>query len=211
MKAREFWNESITQASWQKLQELSKEMSFTLIGGWAAWLWTKQHKSKDIDIIVDYKELEKIRQEYPLEKNDRLRKYEVKMQDFDIDIYLPHYSRLELPTEELLEEKVKIEGINTISCESLLILKQGAEIARRNSIKGRKDTIDIITLLLYAPISLEKYWKSLKEHGKESLKKELITEIQEFEGKESEQYLGISFQQFQKWKREIVEKIRKLR
>jgi hypothetical protein len=211
MKAEEFWHESITEASWKKLQELSKEINFILIGGWSAWLWTKQHKSKDIDIIVDYKELAKIKEKFPLEKNDRLKKYEIKMQEFGIDIYIPHYSKLELPVEELAKEKAKIEGINTISPEALLILKQGAEITRRESIKGRKDTIDILTLLFHSPINLQKYFEILKKHKKEKLKQELITEIQNFNPKEAEKYLGLSFQEFAKRKKETLEKIKKLK
>ena len=123
MKTKEFWHESLTEESWKKLQELSKEIGFTVIGGWGVWLWTKQHKSKDIDIIVDFQELTQLKEKYPMEKNDRLKKYEIKMQGFDIDIYVPFYSKLTLPTEDLLEKKVKIDGINTVSCESLLILK----------------------------------------------------------------------------------------
>src|SRR3989344_1653563 len=148
MKAKEFWHESLTEESWKKLQDTSKETELTVIGGWGVWLWTKQHKSKDIDIIVDFRELAKLKEKYSLEKNDRLKKYEVKMQGFDIDIYVPFYSKLALPIEDLLNEKVKITGINTISCESLLILKQGAEIDRRKTVKGQKDAIDLLTILL---------------------------------------------------------------
>ena len=74
----EFWNEMMTQASWEKLQELSDEFEFVLIGGWAAYLWCGMHKSKDIDIIVDYETLPKIQERYPLTKNDRLKKYRLR-------------------------------------------------------------------------------------------------------------------------------------
>ena len=64
----EFWNELVTQASWERLQELSKEIDFVLIGGWAAYLWTGKHKSKDIDIIVDYETLAEIAAKLPTGK-----------------------------------------------------------------------------------------------------------------------------------------------
>lgn len=35
MKAKEFWHESLTEESWKKLQELSREMELTVIGGWS--------------------------------------------------------------------------------------------------------------------------------------------------------------------------------
>ncbi|MFH0714982.1 MAG: DUF6036 family nucleotidyltransferase [Candidatus Diapherotrites archaeon] len=209
MKPKEFWHESLTEESWKKLQELSKELEFTVIGGWSVWLWTKQHKSKDIDIIVDFEELSKLKEKYSIEKNDRLKKYEIKMQGFDIDVYVPYYSKLSLPIEDLLKEKTKIEGINTISSEALLILKQGAEIERRQTIKGQKDAIDILTLLIYAPIDFKKYYALLEKNKKENLSKELTKEINNFNPKDSEKYLGTSFKEFAKKKKELLERIKK--
>ena len=210
MKAKEFWHESLTKESWKKLQELSKEMELTVIGGWGVWLWTKQHKSKDIDIIIDFQELANLKEKYSLEKNDRLKKYEVKMQGFDIDIYVPFYSRLALPIEGLLKEKVKIEGINTISCEALLILKQGAEIDRRGTIKGQKDAIDLLTILFYAPIDFKKYFALLEKNKKQAFAKELAGAITGFNPKDSEKYLGTNYKEFVKKKKQLLEKIKKL-
>ena len=210
MKAKEFWHESLTEESWKKLQELSKEMGLAVIGGWGVWLWTRQHKSKDIDIIVDFEELAKLKEKYPLEKNDRLKKYEIKLQGFDIDVYVPFYSRLALPIEDLLMERVKIEGINTICCESLLILKQGAEIDRRGTIKGQKDGIDLLTILLYAPIDFKKYFGILRKNRKEAFARELMVAISGFNPKDSEKYLGITYKEFSRRKKELLEKIRKL-
>ena len=209
MRAKEFWHESLTEESWKRLQELSKETDLTVIGGWSVWLWTKQHKSKDIDIMVDFQGLARLKEKYALNKNDRLKKYEIKMQGFDIDIYVPFYSRLALPVEELEKEKVRIAGINTISCESLLILKQGAEIERRGTVKGQKDTIDILTILLYAPIDFRKYFALLAKNKKESFAKELIGEMAGFNPKDSEKYLGINYKEFSRKKKEMLEKIKK--
>jgi len=73
------------------MQDLKKEkFRFIVIGGWAIYLWTGQHKSKDVDIIIpDFKELESLNKRYILKKNDRLKKYEIKIEEIDIDIYLP--------------------------------------------------------------------------------------------------------------------------
>ncbi|MBI5884851.1 V-type ATP synthase subunit B, partial [archaeon] len=150
----------------------------------------------------------KLKEKYSLEKNDRLKKYEIKLQGFDIDIYVPFYSRLALPIEDLLKEKVKIEGINTISCESLLVLKQGAEIDRRDTIKGQKDTIDLLTILLYAPIDFKKYFVILAKNKKEGFAKELVHEITSFDPKASEKYLGINYNEFSKKKKEILETLK---
>ena len=71
----EFWPELLTKASWERLVLLKKEFKFILIGGWAAYLHTGLHKSKDIDIIVDYDVLKKLEQKYDLIKNNNLKKY----------------------------------------------------------------------------------------------------------------------------------------
>ncbi|HLD75822.1 MAG TPA: hypothetical protein VI874_02295, partial [Candidatus Norongarragalinales archaeon] len=60
-----------------------------LIGGWAAFLWTGKHKSKDIDIVVGHDALSGLKQRQALTKNEKLRKYEIKRGDVDIDIYTP--------------------------------------------------------------------------------------------------------------------------
>lgn len=206
----EFWNELVTQASWEKLQKLSKEIDFVLIGGWAAYLWTGKHKSKDIDIIVDYETLAKLQQNYRLEKNERLHKYEIKFEKFDIDIYVPFFSELTLPLNEVMKDHTtKVQNIKTIKPEVLLILKQGAEIARRNSIKGIKDSIDILTLLIYAPVELKNYISLLKKYKLADYKKELAGIISNFSDDDIK-YLGMDFQEFKKWKRKKMEEIRQL-
>lgn len=211
MRTNEFWHESLTEKSWKRLQSLSKEIDLTVIGGWSVWLWTKQHKSKDIDILVDFGGLSLLKEKYSLEKNDRLKKYEIKLSEFDIDIYVPYYSTLTIPIEELLKETTKIEGIKTIPSEMLLILKQGAEIDRRKSIKGQKDTIDILTLLLYAPINLKKYHEQIDKYRKKNFLRELITEITQFNPIDSQRYLGINYNEWAKKKKELIEKIKKLK
>ena len=97
----EFYHNLITDKSFKILQDLRKKFDFILIGGWAVFLYTKSLKSKDIDIILDYDELEKIRKEFNLFKNERLKKYEIKIDEVDVDIYLPFFSKLGMPVEEI--------------------------------------------------------------------------------------------------------------
>ena len=205
----EFWPELLTKASWERLVLLKKEFKFILIGGWVAYLHTGLHKSKDIDIIVDYDVLKKLEQKYDLIKNNNLKKYEIKSGKFDIDIYVPYFSNLAIPLEDLSNQIIMIKGINTLGAEPLLILKQGAELDRRNSIKGEKDAIDIITIILRSDINWKTYTNLLKKYKKEKFKEELTFIINNFSDKNIH-YLEINFNEFKKWKKKIIESLKRL-
>jgi len=143
----EFYHNSVTDKSFQFLAELNKNYKFVLIGGWAVFLYAQALKSKDIDIILDYDELGKLRKNFAVNKNERLKKYEIETGEFDIDIYVPHYSDLGLPAEEIMKSAKTRNGFFVPSLEMLLLLKLYAWQERRGSIKGRKDELDILTLI----------------------------------------------------------------
>lgn len=147
----DFYNDLVTAKSWQTLQNLKRQINFVLIGGWAVWLYTHSLKSKDIDIIVDYDQLGKLRTLYPLIKNERLAKYEARNEEVQIDIYLPHYSQIGIPTEEIVEETQTIDTFLVPKIETLLTLKLYVYNQRKLSPKGQKDRLDILSLLLFSP------------------------------------------------------------
>ncbi len=204
----EFWNTLITQKSWEILQDLTKKpFHFILIGGWAAYMWTRLHKSKDIDIIIyDYESLEYLKTHFQLVKNDQLKKYEIKIEEIDIDIYVPFYSKLSLPIEEIKKYTTKIENITVIRQELLLILKQQAELDRMHSVKGQKDRIDIMAMLCFGPINFSQYFTLLEkyrlEHFYERLKKIIggFTELK---------HLNLNPREFKKKKEELMRKLKK--
>jgi len=204
----EYWNSLLTEKSWRILQELSKQQfRFILIGGWAAYLWTKLHKSKDIDIIVDVKDLLPLKRKYTLRKNDNLKKYEIKIDEIDIDIYVPFFSRLTIPLDEIYSYTTRIEGFEVIKPEVLLILKQGAEKDREYSVKGEKDRIDIMGLVSFYEMDFKEYYNILKkykiEHFYERLKK-IISNFTDLK------YLDINPRQLKLKKKELLEKLKKI-
>lgn len=158
-----YYHDLITEKSWKFLQEFHKKYSFTLIGGWAVYLYTHGLKSRDIDIICDYVVLEKFKNDFDLVKNDRLKKYEIHAGEFDVDIYVPFYSDLGLPIDIIQKNTRELDGFSVPSPETLLILKQKAWIARQASLKGEKDKIDIIALLTI-PFDFKRYQALLREH-----------------------------------------------
>lgn len=159
-----YYHDLITEKSWQALQELKRRYEFILIGGWAVYLYTKALKSRDIDLICSYEELEKLKADHNLIKNERLKKYEIHHGEFDIDIYVPFYSDLGIPVEDLQKMTKSVSGFRVLNPEALLILKQKAFKDRAGSLKGEKDKIDIIALLKEA-VDIKKYKNLLIGYG----------------------------------------------
>lgn len=139
-----YYHDIITSQSWQELMRLKKLIPFVLIGGWATYLYTRALKSKDIDIAVDYPALAVIKDAYDVRKNDRLRKYEAVKGPVAIDIYLPHYSRLGIPVEEIMKRSRLIEGFSVVDSDLLVALKIVTLSERGRTAKGRKDFLDLI-------------------------------------------------------------------
>jgi len=178
---KNFYQQFITDKSFLILKQLKKDFDFVLIGGWAVYFYTKSLKSKDIDIIVDFSQLQKIKQNFSIEKNERLRKYQVKLEEIDIDIYLPFYSSLGLPVEEVVKQTVILSGFTLPKKEALLITKLNAYQNRKGSIKGQKDLIDILSLVLLEDFDfryllnlikryqLKNYWLTVKKIIKETM------------------------------------------
>ncbi len=200
----EFYHNLITEKSFEILQQLKKKHDFILIGGWAIFLYSKTLKSKDIDIIIDYDELGKIRKDFQLFKNERLKKYEIKIEEVDIDIYLPHFSELGFPVEEVRNYCQSIEGFFTPIPEILLLMKVFAFGERKGTVKGKKDLIDIFSLLKEEKINWQKY--------KELIEKYKLGKInQEFKNLISSQpaipELGLLNHQISKLKQEILKNL----
>jgi len=153
-----YYHDLITQKSWQVLQNLKRKYQFILIGDWAVFLYSQALKSKDIDLVVDFEELEKLRKEFEVAKNNRLRKYQVRVEEVEVDIYLPFYSNPGLPAEDLNKYTTVVEGFVVPKKEVLVVLKMKAVKGRQASPKGRKDLIDIISLFRLPDFN----WQSFK-------------------------------------------------
>ncbi len=202
----EFWNSTLTEKSWKLLQEL-KGFRYIVIGGWAAYLWTNLHKSKDIDIVLEnFEDLAFLKTKYDLSKNNNLKKYEIKIEEIEIDVYVPFFSTLAVPVDEIHKHTAKIQNFKVVKPAILLILKQGAEQDREQSVKGQKDRIDIMTLLLNANIDFKEYFNLLKKYNKEYLYERLKNIISNFR---EIKYLNVNPGKFKLKKQEIMKKLKK--
>ena len=199
-----YYQDFITTKSFQVLQDLKHRFNFILIGGWAVFLYTHQLKSKDIDVIIEYEELQKFRNFFALQKNDRLKKYEVKLNEVDLDIYLPFYSTIALPTEDIKNYVEKVEGFILPKMEILLILKQAAYRDRKGSIKGKKDKIDIVGLCGLENFDFKFYQNILRQYHLENFSSEL-KDLLNSTGEMPE--LGLNQHRYAKFKQKICKSI----
>lgn len=201
----QYWHNLITEKSFQLLKNLNKDYQFILIGGWAVFLYTRALKSKDIDIIIDYQELSKLKKKFEVFKNPRLKKYEVKKEGIDIDIYLPYFSNPGLPAEDLIQFAVQKEGFKILLLEVLLILKQIVFEQRKNTPKGNKDKLDIFSLLMLPEFNWTRYKKILKKYHLNNLLNELKNLLSEiYELKE----INLSRHKMAKLKNEVFKKLK---
>ncbi|MGB9883655.1 MAG: hypothetical protein ACPLRN_04070 [Microgenomates group bacterium] len=201
----DFYQQFLTDKSFSILTELKKKFKFILIGGWAVYFYTKSLKSKDIDIIVDFSQLEKLRREFVIEKNERLKKYQIKIEGIDIDIYLPFYSNLGLPVEKIMKRTVLVNGFTLPEKEMLLLTKLKAYQDRKGSIKGEKDLIDIISLVLLGDIDFHRFFYLIKKYQLSDLKNNLIKILKDT--KEMEE-LKLNQHKFAKIKKNLLQKLK---
>ena len=174
-----FYRDTVTEQSWRLLQNLVRQYQLVVIGGWAVWLYTGQLKSKDIDVVVDVTELGKLRQEFEVFKNERLRKYEFRQGEIEVDIYVPFYSLPGIGAKKVWEDARVVEGFKAPSAELLWVLKATTWMSRRGNGKGRKDLLDLISLLESGEIDKEKLRQWVVEAGAKLAAAEVMQELQQ--------------------------------
>lgn len=138
------------------------------------FLYSKSLKSKDIDIIIDYNVLAKIKETDEVFKNERLRKYEINTGNFDIDIYVPHYSEIGIDPAEIKNYTISKEGFIVPALEILLLMKLFAWHNRRGSSKGQKDELDIFSLAFLPGFDWKKYLEFVNKFNFSEYNEEFI-------------------------------------
>lgn len=202
--SQDFWHHVIADKSFATLQTLRREYDFVLIGGWAVFLFSHALKSKDIDIIVEPSVLGLLKTKFDVIKNDRLKKYEIKLEGFDVDIYLPHWSELGLPVEYVFQNSLSREGFKVPEIEILFVLKLFTYSKRKGSLKGKKDALDLVSLLRETSFPFTNVHQILKKYGLENLKKELRELLAStFEVRE----LNLNAKQYADFKRKVLSNI----
>lgn len=201
----EIYHYLITEKSFKFLQTLRRRYQFILIGGWAVFLYAHSLKSKDIDLIVDYEELAKLKNDYDIVKNERLKKYEIKQDGVDIDIYLPHYSDLGIEIPRIQKKCVTREGFTVPQMEILFLLKLYVHQERQGSLKGKKDEIDILSLARLPEFDWSNYLKLAQAFDFKKEHRHFLTFLK---ATRRAPELGINDQQMAKLKKHILNQIK---
>lgn len=202
----DFYHNLITEKSWQLLQTLKRKYKFILIGGWAVFLYTQALKSKDIDLVAEYEELKKFGEEFSIFKNDRLKKYEARKAELEIDIYVPFYSNPGIPAADLRNFTIPLSGFMVVEKEILAILKQKALMERGESVKGRKDLLDLVSLFRLADFDWDKYGRFVRQYkvgDYASLTRKILKSTFKLEE------LGLNVHQLARLKRKILPSLTK--
>jgi len=195
-----YYHDIITQKSWEELKILNKKVKFVLIGGWAIYLYTRQLKSKDIDILIDYSELGKLKEGYDVTKNDRLKKYEARKGEIQIDTYLPHYSEIGIPVDLLIDSSISLEGFRVLNKEFLICLKVYVFNIRGRTPKGEKDFLDILSLFKVGSGDINKIVKTIKDYN---LEKQFDYFLNFLDERVEAEEIGLNKHQYKKLKTEI--------
>ena len=175
------WRDEIVERSWTVLGELKELADFVLIGGWAAYFWSRRLKSRDIDLYVDQENFYRLQsallqKDYAVKRNVRLKKFEALIGDVEVDIYTPFMSNLAVPCSDVFAKKLfsLVEGFKVAIPEVLLLLKAQAAQQRWQAEKGLKDRVDIISLLKFVDVKRDLFEQMLRKYDRRNLLREVI-------------------------------------
>lgn len=155
----ELWRADAIERSWRVLHKLREIADFVVIGGWGVYFWARRLKSRDIDVYIDqdnfYRfQAEAVKAGMTIKRNPRLKKFEVLIEDVEVDIYTPFMCNLVIPCPDVFRKSMhsNIEGFKVAAPEILILLKAQAAKERWHSEKGIKDRADLISLLAFVDI-----------------------------------------------------------
>ncbi len=133
---------------------------FVVIGGWAVYLLTRYHMSRYLDLVMEEKDLWKLRSFVIVQggspKAPGLDKYGYKLGSVDMDVYTEEKGDLVPSPAEILGNRryLDVEGLRVVDPEILFLLKLRAAVERGGGLKGLKDRCDLISLLTQGKVDL---------------------------------------------------------
>lgn len=166
---RKYYNDFEADKSMELLKELSTAVDFVLIGGWAVNFYVKMQKSKDVDVVIPAEALAYFKA-YGINKHG-INAFYSTIRGITVDIFVQGFSDRELtiPTNRILVAYNTIENVKVIEKEMLMLLKLCGYFSN-DKIKIEKDIIDVVSLLFYGEIDLNKVKRYIEEYNIEERK-----------------------------------------
>lgn len=166
---RKYYNDFEADKSMELLKELSTAVDFVLIGGWAVNFYVKMQKSKDVDVVIPTEALAYFKA-YGINKHG-INAFYSTIRGITVDIFVQGFSDRELtiPTNRILVAYNTIENVKVIEKEMLMLLKLCGYFSN-DKIKIEKDIIDVVSLLFYGEIDLNKVKRYIEEYNIEERK-----------------------------------------
>ncbi len=126
-----------------------------VIGGWASWLRTHGARSHDVDLIVEWDQLQAISEHARVERSTARHagatKWVGEWDGVHLDLYVPFQSRLgtklELRVETLVQYTEQIDNHRVLSIPAQTAAKWAALVDRVGTTRGAKDREEVIELL----------------------------------------------------------------
>lgn len=209
---RQFWNNEKTGKSFKTLQLLAGKVDFVLIGGWAVYLYTNVQRSEDVDIAIRYSDVPFFRG-YGIEEYEGINiKYSV-IDGTVVDLFIEEYADkdLPIPVSDIFKNYTILGGnIKTVNKELLLLLKLWGYF-REDEIKLRKDIVDVMSLLLYGGIDIDKFGTMLREY--KIKKRRSVDVVLEYldKGETLLDYIGMESDRYRREKEALKKDIRAIR
>lgn len=142
--------------------KFAEQPCLIVIGGFAIKTYGAERFSQDGDIMVDFRTLGELRDQFILHKNPRLGKEQFLLSTgAEVDVYVENQHRFRVPFDEIQAYATRRDDLWVACPEHLLVLKLDAAKDRRHTDKGDKDIEDILLLLTKATFENKQL---LKDH-----------------------------------------------
>jgi len=139
-----------------------------------------------------------------------MKRYEIKlMEGLNINIYLPKYSKLVIPIEDIENLTLMKDGFILPKPEVLLILKIAEYLDNQNNIIGTESAINIASLVLFANCDFNLFKELIDKYKLRGYIKLLFLIIEKFD-RSLIKYLDLNENEFAKLRKKYIDEIRKI-